>query len=138
MNAQEYIHNILQAIIANSYAHAFYFPTDRSERRIQNLRLAREIGVGLVGLDGANNIIQGLYSSLIVRLSFDRTGVCIDARDFFAEMRQSMLAEEHKSTHHPQSVISGVNSSHPEYHQGSLWETPHTQTQDHLAGQVSP
>ena len=53
------------------------------------MRLAREIGYGLRGLDGADGIVQSLYSRLLVRFTL-ATGVPVDAKPWFDEVRAAM------------------------------------------------
>ena len=82
----DYIDSVRAALRDNQHARAFYFPPNREERRRQNLRLAREVGYGLT----PQFDIRGLYSTLIVSFSLDSTGVSIDAKEFFEEMRKVM------------------------------------------------
>lgn len=78
-----YVENLRNSLRANPHAVAFYFPRNKAKRRKMNLRFGREIGYGLESGD-----IQGLYSTLIVAFSLDTTGVCIDAKEFFAAIRE--------------------------------------------------
>lgn len=87
---EQYIDNLILALKANQNARLFYFPTDKKDRRDKNLRLAREIGYGLKDFPDGDTIITSLYGRFIVIFSFDTTGVCIDAKDFFSEMRLVM------------------------------------------------
>jgi len=89
---KQYIQNVRDALRDNVHARLFYFPPDKSRRREMNLRLAREVGFGLRNFPDASNDLGDLYGSLIVMFSFDTTGVCIDAKAFFSEMRSAILS----------------------------------------------
>jgi len=78
-----YIENLRNALRANPHAVQFYFPRNKAKRKQMNLRFAREVGYGLQSDD-----IQGLYSTLFVAFSLDTTGVCVDAKEFFDEIRK--------------------------------------------------
>jgi len=93
VSAAEYVKNIKDAINANQYAHEFYFPGAKAARKRQNLRLAREIGVGLGSYPEkvAIDISKTLYSNIIVRFSFDSVGVCINNSEFIRELHSGMM-----------------------------------------------
>lgn len=57
------------------------------------MRLAREVSYGLRGLEGADDIVQSLYSRLLVRFTFNNGGVPVDAKEWFAEIREVMKDE---------------------------------------------
>jgi len=80
---EAFIASLQQALRANPYARALYFPPDPAERLGRNRRLGREIGFGLS--DDAD--LSGLYSRLVVTFSLDSTGVAIDNADFLAAVR---------------------------------------------------
>lgn len=90
MDAQQYLNNVHEAIKANQYAREFYFPSNKSQRKRMNLRLAREIGVGLNDSPEFNDW-GSLYGRFIVMFSFDTTGVCVDAKEFFREVRSQLV-----------------------------------------------
>ena len=54
------------------------------------MRLAREVGFGLRDLEGADDIVQALYSRLLVRFTFNSGGVPVNAKEWFAEIREAM------------------------------------------------
>jgi hypothetical protein len=91
--AQEYVSDVAAAITANPGARLFYFPPDKAQRREQNLRLAREVGFGLRDCPGSDGVLGSLYSTLVVRFSLDRTGVCVNAREFIDEVQRIMSEE---------------------------------------------
>ena len=54
------------------------------------MRLAREVGFGLRDLEGADDIVQALYSRLLVRFTFNNGGVPVNAKEWFEEIREAM------------------------------------------------
>lgn len=90
MTVQQYLDNVHSAIKSNQYAREFYFPLNKTRRKRMNLRLAREIGVGLRDFPGFDDW-GSLYGRFIVIFSFDITGVCVDAKEFFQEARSQLL-----------------------------------------------
>ena len=63
------------------------------------LRLAREVGVGLADFpqEEVNNIVQSLYSRLVVRFTLtSRSGVPLDAKPWFDELRKADAEERQK------------------------------------------
>lgn len=88
MRAEKYIKDVQAAIRSNQYARQFYFPSGKDKRKAMNLRLAHEVGFGLGGFPGFNDW-GSLYSQLVVLFSLDTTGVCIDAKEFLNECRES-------------------------------------------------
>ena len=89
MTTESYIHELRDALKTEG-AHSLYFPPNKKLRRNRNFRLAREIGHGLQDSPDAESVIQSLYGMLIVANSFDTTGVCVDAKEWFAELRRSI------------------------------------------------
>jgi hypothetical protein len=87
---EQYIDNLILALKANQNARMFYFPPNKRDRKEKNLRLAREIGYGLKDFADGHEIVTSLYGKIIVIFSFDTTGVCIDAKEFFSEIRNIM------------------------------------------------
>ena len=83
---EAYINDLTAAFRQNGVARQVYFPTGKDERKRMNLRLGREIGYGLT--EGAD--LGSLYSRLIVINSFDRTGVCVDNKEFLGAVREGM------------------------------------------------
>ena len=89
MTTETYIHELRDALRTEG-AHSFYFPPGKELRRDRNFRLAREVGWGLQNSPDAESIIQSLYGMLVVANSLDTTGVCVDAKEWFAELRRSI------------------------------------------------
>jgi hypothetical protein len=84
MNADAYIRS-LEACLAPHFA-----PGEIYCGRDGAMRLAREVGYGLRDLEGADNIVQSLYSRLLVRFTFSSGSVPADAKEWFAEIRKAM------------------------------------------------
>jgi len=85
MTNAEYIKAMVAALRVNPHAREFYFPSGKGERKVANLRLARELGHGLDGEDG----MQSIYSTMFVQFSLDGTGVVVDAAEIVAEIRKA-------------------------------------------------
>ena len=62
------------------------------------MRLAREVGRGLRGLEGAEGIVQSLYSRLLVRFTLTAGGVPVDAGPWFEAIREAMEDGREKDT----------------------------------------
>jgi len=90
MTAQQYLNKVHAAIKSNQGARQFYFPPSKARRKRMNLRLAREIGVGLNDFPEFNDW-GSLYGRFIVMFSFDTTGVCVNAKEFFQEARSQLV-----------------------------------------------
>jgi len=87
MTAIEYI-NSLKPELARRFAPGCIYHGQNGA-----MRLAREVGYGLGGLEGAEKIIQSLYSDILVRYTFtSRGGVPVDAGPWLAELQGSMQA----------------------------------------------
>ena len=54
------------------------------------MRLAREVGFGLRDFKDADNIVQSLYSRLLVKFTLSSGGVPVDAKEWFEEIREAM------------------------------------------------
>lgn len=74
----------LRNSLRTSAAHFTYFPSNKKERHVANLKLAREIGYGLKDYpaNAVKDILGTLYGQLVVANSFDSTGVCVDNKEW--------------------------------------------------------
>jgi len=89
-SATEYMESLRGALRDNPHARAFYFPADRAGRVEGTLRLGREFGYGLAGLEDGESVIGSSYSTLVVINCFDRTGVAVDAKEWVRAIRVGM------------------------------------------------
>lgn len=89
-DATEYLQAIRSALRDNQYAARFYFPANATRRKEGSLRLGREFGYGLAGLQDGEAIIGATYSVLVVANCFDRTGVQIDAREWVGAIQDGI------------------------------------------------
>ena len=83
MTAEEYVHK-LELVLAPHFA-----PGGIYNGKDGAMRLAREVGYGLRELEGADKVIQTLYSRLLVRFTL-ATNVPVDAKPWFDEIRRAM------------------------------------------------
>jgi hypothetical protein len=67
-----------------------FFPSNAPLRKRANLRLGREFGYGLAHFDGYKKYIQTSYSRVIVKNSFDSTGVAISSREWVAALNEGI------------------------------------------------
>ena len=81
-----FIDAMVHALRTNAHARHLYFPTDKQQRREGSLKLGRAIGFGL----SVDADLGTLYSRLVVTFSFDRTGVCVDNKEFLGAVREGM------------------------------------------------
>jgi len=86
MDVETYIHK-LEAVLAPHFA-----PGGIYRGKEGAMRLAREVGFGLRDFKDADDIVQSLYSRLLVRFTF-ATGVPVDAKPWFEEIRKTMEGE---------------------------------------------
>ena len=77
----EYLRAIEGALAANREE---WFPMDTETRRLQCLRLGREIGYGMAAFDHWQKHVAETFSRLVVRNSFDPVGVPIDMKEWVA------------------------------------------------------
>ena len=84
MTAAEYVRS-LESVLAPHFA-----PGGLYHGKDGAMRLAREVGYGLRGLEGADDIVTSLYSRLLVRFTFNSKGVPVDAKPWFAAVREAM------------------------------------------------
>jgi len=82
----DFIQDVRDALKSNQCARAFYFPPNKAKRHDMNLRLGREVDYSIKDA----SVLSSLYSLLIVSFSFDRTGVCVDNKEFLAAVREGM------------------------------------------------
>ena len=87
MTATEYVHS-LETVLAPHFA-----PGGIYHGEVGAMRLAREVGYGLRGLEGADDIVSSLYSRLLVRFTFHGRGVPADAKPWFAAVREAMAGD---------------------------------------------
>ena len=94
--ASIYLQAMRDAILANVHAHELFFPADRAERKAGTLRLGREFGAGLVGLDvkDVQDVIGSSYSVLVVANCFDRTGVQVNMKEWVKAIEAGMRRVE--------------------------------------------
>jgi hypothetical protein len=84
MTAEQYIRS-LESVLAPHFAPGEIYHGEEGA-----MRLAREVGYGLRGLEGAAGIVQALYTRLLVRFTLHGSGVPVSAGPWFAEMRRAM------------------------------------------------
>jgi len=81
-DANTYLQAIRLALNDNPHAREFYFPASATRRKEGSLRLGREFGYGLAGLQDSKSVIGSSYGMLVVANCFDRTGVQVDAKEW--------------------------------------------------------
>ena len=71
---------------------ATWFPLDMSKRRRMNLKLGRGLGYGLAAYDDYEESAKTSYGKIIVKNSFDSTGVSINANEWLEAIREGAAA----------------------------------------------
>lgn len=89
-DANSYLQAIRSALRDNPHARQFYFPPSATRRKEGSLRLGREFGYGLAGLQDGEAIIGATYSTLVVANCFDRIGVQVDAKEWVRAIQDGM------------------------------------------------
>lgn len=84
MDVETYIHS-LEAVLAPHFAPGRIYHGVKGA-----MRLAHEVGFGLRDFKDADDIVQSLYSRLLVRFTFNNGGVPVNAKEWFAEIREAM------------------------------------------------
>ena len=92
MSLEKYL-SAMDSALQSSGAHHTYFPPDKELRRQRCFSLAREIGHALADFDEkeVGRVLQTLYSRLLVKHTFDSTGVPMDAKEWFDTIRQGIV-----------------------------------------------
>jgi len=80
-----------------SGARSFYFPMDKALRKERNFRLAHEIGYGLAVYEDWKDYAGTLYGRMVVKNSFDSTGVVINNKQWITEINNGIKKEKSRN-----------------------------------------